>query len=99
MKTFRNDFFELYKLLKNNIPFAFNRYSDGEEAILKNQKLVIDNNQVILGDTTFNKGFSSIDHKKFDPSIHQEFRSKLLESFYYQQKNYYKGIPCICCIG
>ena len=99
MKTFRGDLIELYKKLKNDIPFAFTRFSDGCEAILKNYKLEITDNQVIFGDTIFNKGFAKEDHKLFDPEKHQYIRAKLLESFLYQAENYYKGICCSCCVG
>ncbi|MCK9428899.1 MAG: hypothetical protein M0R17_02665 [Candidatus Omnitrophica bacterium] len=99
MKTFRGDIIEFYHRLKNNIPFSFTRFSDGCEAILKNYKLEINNNQVIFGDTIFNKGFPSIDHKCFDPNKHQHIRHLLLDSFYYQADNYYKGKICKCCVG
>ena len=40
MKTFKGDFFKLYKMLVKGEPFAFSRYSDGELLILQNQELM-----------------------------------------------------------
>lgn len=39
MKTFKEDFFILYDLLKNKMPFSFSKYADGEYAILRNIKI------------------------------------------------------------
>ena len=101
MKSFRGDLIKLYNLLRQKIPFAFTRFSDGCEAIINNYKLEIDNDKVVFGDTVFNKGFASEDHKLFDPSIpkHQEVRKKLFESFLFEKHNYFKGLICPCCCG
>jgi hypothetical protein len=99
MKTFRGDLIKLYNHLKKDEPFAFNRFSDGEEFILQNKYLEINDSQVIAGETVFNKGFSKEDHKVFDPEKHQWFRERLLQAFYWEQDRYYKGIPCRCCVG
>lgn len=99
MKSFRGDLVKLYNLLKKHEPFAFVRFSDGEEFILQNKYLEINDNKVIAGEQTFNKGFSREDHKQFDPIKHKWFRGRLYEAFLYNSKNYFKGIPCKCCVG
>jgi hypothetical protein len=99
VKTFRGDLIKLYNLLRQKEPFAFARFSDGEEFILQNKSLEINDNQVIAGDQIFNKGFSKEDHKQFDPVKHKWFRDALWQAFYWEQPNYFKGIPCKCCVG
>jgi hypothetical protein len=99
MKTFRGDLIKLYLYLKNEEPFAFARFSDGEEFILQNKYLEINDNSVIAGEQIFNKGFSSEDHKQFNPVKHQWFREKLWDAFVWDQERYFKGIPCKCCVG
>lgn len=99
MKTFRGDLIKMYNLLRQKEPFAFARFSDGEEFILQNKNLEINDNQVIAGETVFNKGFSKEDHKHFDPVEHKWFRDALWQAFYWEQPNYFKGIPCRCCVG
>lgn len=39
MRDFKEDFFKIYDLLKNNKKFSFSKYADGEYAILRNQKI------------------------------------------------------------
>jgi len=99
VKTFRGDLLKLYSLLKNKEDFAFTRFSDGEEFILKNNYLEINDSKVIAGEQTFNKGYSNLDHKLFDPNKHQWFRERLFKSFMHTEKNYFKGICCSCCVG
>lgn len=99
MKSFRGDLLLLYRKLKAGIPFAFNRFSDGEEFILQNKKLEITNTRVVAGDQVWEKGFSKEDHKLWDPNEHQWFREALWKAFFYDAPNYFKGIPCKCCVG
>lgn len=99
MKSFRGDILKFYKMLQADIPFAFARFSDGCEAILKNYKLEITDSKVIFGDITYNKGFSKEDHKSFNPEKHKWFREKLWQAFIFNKDNYYRGICCPCCVG
>lgn len=39
MKTFKEDFFIIFDLLKNKTPFSFSKYADGEYEILVNRKI------------------------------------------------------------
>ena len=39
MKTFQEDLFILFDLLKNKIPFSFSKYADGEYSMLINRKI------------------------------------------------------------
>lgn len=101
MKTFRGEFFKFYNKIKNGENFCLTRWSDGEEKILYNEYLRIDEDKVIFGDIVFSRGFPKEDQKLFNPQDpeDQKFRQLLLESFRYKNPNYYKGIICPCCVG
>ena len=94
---FKDDFFSLVSKLKNNENFAFTRFSDGEIAIMQNKRLILADDYVILGETHHNFGYTSNDHKNFDPEQHQFLREKLLEAYKYKAKNYFVGSICRNC--
>lgn len=96
-KTFSGDFYKILDLLKNNIPFAFNRFSDGELFILQNKELILDNNLIKIGDVSRSGPYVKEDFKHFDPKEHGFCRDKLMEAFKHRQKNYFKGLSCKCC--
>ena len=81
MKTFKEDFFIIYNLLKSRIPFSFSKYADGEYAIL------------------INKGITNCDNWTFNPEIDSIYRQELLDSFRFNDSNYYVGISCPCCVN
>lgn len=78
------------KLLKENRPFSFVRFSDGEIEILRNRYLEIGRGKTVFRGREFKNTF---DAKKFDPRIHQNIRKDLLSSALFREKNFYKGIP------
>ena len=94
---FKEDFFNLVEMLKAGENFAFTRFSDGEIAIMQNKKLILADDHVILGDTHHNFGYTSNDHKNFDPEQHQFLREKLLEAYKYKAENYFVGSICRNC--
>lgn len=98
-KNFVSDFYAILEMLKNKIPFAFNRFSDGELFILQNKEIVLDNNLIKVGAKSWTGPYVKEDFKHFDPQKHGFFKEKLLEAFKYQQKNYFKGLSCRCCVG
>ena len=98
-KTFRNDFFDLAGKLKRKESFAFSRFSDGEMLIMQNKRLIIDTNVAYVHDHWGQGNWGPEEHKSFDPDKDGQLRDKLLEAFKHQQRNYYKGICCRCCVG
>jgi hypothetical protein len=64
MKTFKEDFYIIYDLLKTKTPFSFSKYADGEYAILKNQKITNCDNW------TFNPDI----HQKYHKELLESFR-------------------------
>lgn len=99
MKSFADDFYLLASLLKRREPFAFNRFSDGELFILQNKELILGDNLVKIGDKVTKGHYRQEDFKHFDPAEHSFHRDRLVDSFRYTAKNYFKGISCRCCAG
>lgn len=97
MKSFEQDFYRLLILLKNHVPFAFNRFSDGELFILQNRELVLDDNLIKVGDKIHGGSYTKEDFKRFEPQEHGFYRDRLIDSFKFNKNNYFKGICCRCC--
>ncbi|NQU88025.1 MAG: hypothetical protein HQ541_19935 [Mariniphaga sp.] len=98
-KDFVNEFYRFCELLQNKTPFAFNRFSDGELYILQNKELILGESSSKVGSSTINIGYRKEDHKHFKPEEHSFYREKLIDSFKYVKKNYFKGLSCRCCVG
>ena len=96
-KTFKGDLLLLKEKLLNKEPFAFNRFSDGELFILKNQELILGEGIIKMGEVITVGPYQKEDHKHFDPKKHQFFRESLTQAFRFSKKNYFKGICCKCC--
>lgn len=45
-----------------------------------------------------NRKITNCDNWTFDPEIHQKYRNELLYSFRFNEKGYYVGISCPCCV-
>jgi len=99
MKSFEKDFHKLCDLLRAKESFAFNRFSDGELYILQNKELILDANQVKIGSQITKGIYKEDDHKRFHPLEHAFYRERLIESFKFRKKNYFKGLSCRCCVG
>jgi hypothetical protein len=97
MKTYipsaRVDLDRLINLLKNEEPFCFVRFSDGEITILRNNYLEIKKGITHFRGRTFKNNYKNHDIKKFDPVLNQEIRRDLLSSAIFRKKNYFKGVP------
>lgn len=99
LKNIISDFYKMLDLLKNHVPFAFTRYSDGELFILQNKELILESNLIKVGDKNIvGKGYSKEDHKHYNPKEHTFYKDKLIESFQFEKENYFKGIACKCCV-
>lgn len=99
IKTFKEDFNILLEMLKNNEPFSFIRFSDGEMFCLQNRKLELSERGTFIDDRLAGPTYTKEDYKFFDPEQHQVFHKKLWDSFIYESDNYYVGISCLCCVG
>ena len=88
-----NDLQRLIILLKNEKPFCFVRFSDGEISILRNNYLEITEGVTHFRGRTFKNNYKKHDIKKFDPILNQEIRGDLLSSAIFRKKNYFKGVP------
>jgi hypothetical protein len=99
MKNFEEDFYRLVKLLRNREPFAFNRFSDGELYILQNKELILDAEQVKVGENVSPGIYKAEDFKRFHPEEHSFYRDRIVDAFRFTKKNYFKGLSCRCCVG
>lgn len=99
MKSFVEDFYRLLALLKAGEPFAFNRFSDGELYILQNKELILDTQQVKVGERVTDGRYQQEDHKRFHPEEHSYYRDRLIDAFRFQKRNYFNGLSCRCCVG
>ena len=98
-QDFNESFFFFLDKLKKRENFAFVRFSDGELDILQNYYVELSANKVQRGDEVLSQApYPKEDHKIFNPELHQESRNKLLESFKFRSKNYFKGLSCPCCV-
>jgi hypothetical protein len=79
-KNFREHFLKFTEMIRNDEHFAFARYSDGELFILQNKELKLDANVIQVGDSKSPGVYQAPDHKHYDPTIHGEFREKLIEA-------------------
>lgn len=98
MKTFKSHFELLLGKLRNGENFAYSRFSDGELRIMQNVELKLSDNHYKIGNETGNVKYYSEDHKHFNPSEHQFYRDRLMESYKFKKDNYYVGLSCRCCV-
>jgi hypothetical protein len=96
-KNFRGDFLLLLSKLREKEPFAFIRFSDGEQYILDNEELKLDEGLIQIGDHKQGGIYKQADFKHFDPTEHGYVRDLLVNSYLHKQDNYFKGIGCPCC--
>lgn len=99
MKLFEEDFYKVCGLLKSGENFAFNRFSDGELFILQGKELILDAKQVKVGSKVTEGLYKEEDHKRFHPEEHSFYQDRLIDSFRFTKKNYFKGLSCKCCVG
>jgi len=99
MKNFKEEFFKILSLVQEGAPFALSRFSDGEVTVLKNKRLVLAENYFVQGDVYGDNAvqapipYMEEERKEFCPEQHSFYQKKLIESFKFRKKNYFKGIP------
>jgi len=99
VKDFHDEFNKFLKMIKEKEHFAFTRFSDGELYIMQNRKFKIESDKVFLREQTHAGSWGEEELKEFIPEEQQMHREKLIETFKFIKKNYYKGISCKCCVG
>ena len=99
MKTFLEDLKKIEKKLKNKENFSFLRYSDGERFIMEGKSLIIESNGCFVDDFHYPNQFQQEDFKYVDNVKHSHIKDLLIETFKYEEENYFKGINCPCCNG
>jgi hypothetical protein len=96
-----SDFDAMLALLKSGTAFAFNRLSDGELFMLRGESLKLgvngDLGWSLAGKTHQSGRYPGEEAKDFDPVIDRAFLELLRESLNVEQRNYFIGLPCICC--
>tara|TARA_R110000796_G_scaffold161094_1_gene277854 strand:+ start:3377 stop:4195 length:819 start_codon:yes stop_codon:yes gene_type:complete len=100
MKDFTKEFDKLLSLVSSKEPFAFSRFSDGEVTILRNKKLTLGNGFFVQADVHGENPYKvpentypEEERKHFDPESDSKFQKRLVESFVFKKRNYFKGIP------
>lgn len=89
----KRDVARFASMIKNNIPFSFIRFSDGEIEILRNWKVVIFNGMTEFRGKQHKNNFPEFDKKIFEPNDGYTFRKDLLESAMFSDIGFYKGVP------
>lgn len=89
-------------MLEAQIPFAFNRFSDGEIMILQNQYLelgITGSQGWRLGNKIHTTGhYPDEERKRFDPLVDFEFRDALVRAYKFDKMEYYVGVTPPCCL-
>ena len=98
MKNFTEEFNKIKKLVVEQTPFAFSRFSDGEVTVLQNNVVVLAPDHFIQGDLhgddkKFGGHYLPEEQKEFYPDKHKFYHEKLVEAFKFRKENYFKGIP------
>lgn len=93
--TGENSISRFQQMVDSQSPFTFVRFSDGEIEILRNRKLIILNGLTEFRGRQFTNNFPDFDQKQFEPIQGQVFRSDLLASAMFLNKDYYKGVPTL----
>ena len=86
MKVFEKEFDKFLDKIRNHKPFAFTRWADGENMILRNESYSLS--------PTSHGYHSPEDQKNFNASLpdHQNHREKLWEALRYKSDTYHIGI-------
>tara|TARA_Y100000034_G_scaffold47685_1_gene58743 strand:+ start:729 stop:1541 length:813 start_codon:yes stop_codon:yes gene_type:complete len=92
LKDFHKAFDFILNKVKKGENFAFTRFSDGELFMLQNKHLLLAPDHYITGDVAGPNTYTAEEQKEFDPTQHQFYRDKLMDSFLHNEEGYYKGI-------
>lgn len=93
LPTPRGHFDELKRLINNETPFTYLRFTDGELEIIRNQIFVIADGAVEWRRGKFNVGYPVYDSKTFLPERDAILRQAVIDSAKHRGLHYLKGIP------
>jgi hypothetical protein len=79
-------------MISKGTPFTYVRFSDGENEILRNRQLVINNGLTLFKGTTHRNNFPAFDKKIFDPLVHKKIREDLLYAVTLRRRGFFKGV-------
>ena len=65
---------------------------------MQNKELILDDKLIKVDGKQLKGGYKKEDFKNFNPNEHSFYKDKLIESFIFNKKNYFKGIACKCCV-
>ena len=94
MKDYKKEFDKFVGMLERGENFGFSRFSDGEIFILKNQKLVLEQNRFVTGDRSGAGYYTKEEEKNYDPKSHRHISERLKDCLSSKKKNYFKGLSC-----
>ena len=92
MKDFTQEFDKILFKVKENQPFAFSRFSDGELFIMQNKTVILAKDHYVTGDIKGPNIYTEEEQKEFLPERDQFYRERLIECFKNKKENYFKGI-------
>ena len=100
MKNYKQEFDRLLHLVKDETPFSFSRFSDGEVTVLRNRTVVLAEDHFIQGDIhgdhkVYANSYMPEEQKSFIPSENKREHEKLVEAFKFKKKNYIKNIDVV----
>lgn len=97
-RNFRSHIQSILKLLEEDIPFAFNRISDGELFILQGKAIELGERGALIDGVKVNQQrFSRWDQKSFDPDRDRYIAAELPKTLHSTNPLYLLGLPCPCC--
>lgn len=97
-KDFRKHLEIFNSLIDCRIPFAFNRFSDGELFMIRNKSIQLSSSGgYIDGKKVNNQSFLPWDQKSFDPKNDTSIIKDLWYALQQDSNNYLLGLPCPCC--
>ena len=101
IKDFTEEFYKFVEKLRVGEHFSLSRFSDGEIRVLQDKKLILGNDDIVIGDhyNKHNWQRPIYEQKEYDPKKHFWVRDKLVEALSFKKKGYYKGICCKCCLS
>jgi len=100
-KDFTEEFYKFVEKLRVGEHFSLSRFSDGEIRILQDKKLILGDDNIIIGNHNDRHGWKRpiYEQKEYDPVKHSWVRDKLVEALSFNKRGYYKGISCRCCLS
>ncbi len=81
------------RLIAEQRPFSFVRFSDGELEVIRNRSMSISGGVTEFRGKFIKNNFPEFDQKRFVPERCQDLRRDLLDSALFSDSNYFKGIP------